>query len=122
MKKTVKWVIPGGRIPLITTGIEPEFTSRDRLSFLNTSMGDADLKISVLYEDREPAGPYEITVNARRMRAVRTNDFINPEALCLDVPYSLVIEAPEGVIVQFTRQDTSQERLALAGGIAYSEE
>jgi hypothetical protein len=122
VKKTVKWVIPGGRIPLASTGIEPEFTSCDRLSFLNTAPEDANLKIIVLYEDREPVGPYEIRVNSRRMRTVRTNDFINPEALFLDVPYSLVIEALEGVIVQFTREDTSQECLALAGGMAYSEE
>ncbi|SCY70264.1 hypothetical protein SAMN05216420_11391 [Nitrosospira sp. Nl5] len=118
----VKWVIPGGRIPLTSTGAEPEFTSRDRLSFLNTGPEDVDLKITVLYEDQEPVGPYEISVSSRRMRAVRTNDFINPEALFLDVPYSVVIEAPEGVIIQFTRQDTSQEALTLAGGIGYSEE
>lgn len=122
MKKTVKWIIPGGKIPLASTGPEPEFTSRDGLSFLNTGLEDADLQITVLYEDREPVGPYEIRVNSRRMRAVRMNDLIDPEALFLDVPYSAVIEAPEGVIIQFTRQDTSQKALALAGGMAYSEE
>lgn len=107
---------------MTSTGAEPEFTSRDRLSFLNTGLEDVDLKITIFYEDREAVGPYEISVNSRRMRAVRTNDFINPEALFLDVPYSIAIEAPEGVIVQFTRQDTSQEALTLAGGMAYSEE
>jgi hypothetical protein len=111
VKKTVKWAIAGGRIPLTSTGPEPEFTSRDRLSFLNTGNEDADLKITVFYEDREPVGTYDMRVNSRRMRAVRTNNFINPEALFLYTPYSIVIESPEGVIIQFTRQDTSQEAL-----------
>jgi hypothetical protein len=51
------WVIPGGHIPLATTGPEPEFTSCDQVSVLNGGGRMAIIVITVYYADREPVGP-----------------------------------------------------------------
>ena len=113
------WVIPGGRIPLGSTGPEPERTSRDELFFLNTGDADAHVALTVFYADREPVGPYRLTIAARRVRSVRCNDLIDPEALPLGVDYGIAIECDVPIVVQFSRVDTSQSALALMGAMAY---
>lgn len=116
---TKTWVVAAGRIPFGTTGEEPEFTSRDEMAILNAGDSAAELEITIYFADREPVGPYRLSVPARRMRAVRFNDLIDPRALPLETHYSAVIRADRPVVVQFTRQDTRQAANALLGTIAY---
>jgi hypothetical protein len=109
------WVVPGGRIPRQSTGPEPEFTSRDELFVLNTGDAEAHLALTIFYADRDPIGPYELTVAARRVRRVRCNDLIDPEAMPLGVDYGVLAESNVPVVVHFTRVDTSQPALAMLG-------
>ncbi|MDM9379756.1 sensory rhodopsin transducer [Chlorogloeopsis sp. ULAP01] len=102
------WAIPGGHIPLHSTGHEPEFTSRDELCLLNTSDQEANIEITIFYVDREPVGPYRLKVQARRVRHIRFNDLINPEAILLDTDYASVIESDVPIVVQFSRLDSSR--------------
>ncbi len=103
-KKT--WAIPGSNIPLEHTGEEPEFTSHDSLWVLNATDDDADVQMTLYYADREPVGPYHIEVGARRVRQVRFNDLIDPEAIPLETDYAAVVEANTPVVVQLTSLDT----------------
>ena len=114
-----QWVIPGGHIPFGTHGKEPEFTSHDRLSILNTSGKEADIEMMIYYEDRDPDGPYPICVEAQRMKEVRFNDLIDPLAIPLDTPYSCVLNSNVPVVVQFSRQDTRQTANAIATMMAW---
>jgi hypothetical protein len=116
------WVIPGGNVPASSNGPEPRWTSHDRISVLNTNDEPARLELSIYFSDREPVGPYELVVEARRVREVRFNDLIEPQAIPLEVPYACVIEASVPIVVQFTRQDTGQASNAQATTIAYSED
>lgn len=102
------WAIAAGHAPSATTGPEPLMTSRDELSLLNAGDALANVRIQVLYADGEPVGPFRLGVAPRRLRRIRINDLIFPEAVRLDVPYGLRIESDVPVIVQFTRQDTRQ--------------
>ncbi|MEQ4303144.1 sensory rhodopsin transducer [Plantactinospora sp. B6F1] len=114
------WVIPDGRIPFPSNGAEPEFTSFDQLSVLNTGDEPAELRITVYYEDREPVGPYPVTVGARRIRHVRLNDLVDPEAIVLGRRFGCVVRSPVPVVVQFLRQDTRLPgALGLTGTIAF---
>jgi hypothetical protein len=115
------WAVPGGHIPLYSTGHEPERTSRDELSLLNTSDKVAQVDLTIFYTDREPIGPYQLMVPARRVRQVRLNDLIDPEAIPLDTPYAAVLIATVPIVVQFTRMDSSQANNAMASTIAYSD-
>lgn len=101
-----RWAISAGHAPSRSTGVEPEFTSRDELSLLNTGDALANVRITVVYAELDAVGPFRIGVAPRRLRRLRINDLIFPEAVRLDAPYGLVIESDVPVVAQFTRQDT----------------
>src|SRR5687767_11644550 len=101
-----QWVIPGGSIPAHGVGREPDFTSRDELWLLNTSTEDAGIELTIYSEDRAPVGPYPLTVAAERVRCVRVNDLIEPEAVRLDASYAIVISSSVPIVVQIARYDT----------------
>ena len=75
--------------------------------------------ITIVYADREPAGPYRITVPARRTRHIRFNDLDDPEPVPRDTDYASVIEADVPVVVQHTRLDSRQAENALITTIAF---
>lgn len=108
----LRWAISVGHAPSRSTGPEPAMTSRDELSLLNAGDALANVRLTVVYAEREPVGPYRIGVAPRRLRRIRINDLIFPEAVRLDEPYGLRIESDAPVVAQFTRQDTRQAALA----------
>ncbi|WP_457811059.1 sensory rhodopsin transducer [Sinorhizobium meliloti] len=108
-------------MPLESNGPEPEFTSRDEIAVLNCCDSPARLRIHIHYADRPAVGPYEVEVAARRVRRIRFNDLIFPEALPLDEDFGAVIDADIPVVVQFTRLDSgTASRIAVAAA-AYAE-
>lgn len=109
-----RWVFTGGNIPAHGTGPEPEFTSRDELCLLNAGDADVCAAVRVYHEDREPVGPYHVAVPARRVRHVRINDLIEPEAVPLTVPYAMVVMCGAPIVVQVRRIDTRQAELAVS--------
>jgi hypothetical protein len=88
---------------------------------LNVSDDDAHVAITVFYSDREPAGPYELTVPARRTIHVRFNDLQEPEPVPLDTDFASVIESDVPVVVQHTRLDSRQSANALLSTMAYAQ-
>lgn len=114
------WVVPGGHVPFPAHGPEPAFTGFDQLCVLNATDREAEIGLTFYYEDDEPVGPYRVLVGARRIRHVRINDLIDPEAIQLDRPYGCVLHSPVPVVVQFLRQDTRLPGVvALTGTMAY---
>jgi hypothetical protein len=116
------WVVPGGWIPASGTGREPEFTSRDELWLLNTGPQPAEIVITVYWQDRAPVGPYELRVEAERVRSVRVNDLIDPEALRLEEPYALVVRSRTPIVVQVARYDTRQAEQTMSWSLAHPTE
>src|SRR5690606_29452501 len=102
-----------GYIPASSTGQEPALQSHETACILNTGDQDAEVAITVYFTDREPAGPYRVTVPARRTRHVRFNDLDDPEPVPRDTDYASVIESNVPVVVQHTRLDSRQAELAL---------
>lgn len=113
------WAIPGGHMPMRSSGSEPRDTSRDELCVLNAGHLDVHLQLTIYYEDLEPVGPYPLQVAARRVRHIRFNDLIDPQALPLDTPYAVLVVADHPVVVQFTRRDTSQAANSVTTTLAY---
>jgi hypothetical protein len=114
------WVISGGHIPLLSTGTEPAFTSRDTICVLNINTQQAKLSIMIYYEEDPPAGPYKIELAASCVRHIRFNDLVDPLPLALDKKFAAVIECDLPVVVQFTRMDTSRPQLAGFTTMAYA--
>ena len=115
------WAIAEGWIPDYSHGPEPEMLSHETACILNAGDADAHVEITVYFADREPAGPYRLTVPARRTKHVRFNDLADPEPIPLATDYSSVIVSDVPVVVQHTRLDSRQAANALLTTIAYSE-
>jgi hypothetical protein len=116
------WVFPGGWIPLEGTGVEPTFTSNDAVRLFNAGSTLASVTVTIHYADREPVGSYQLTVAPCRVRTIRINDLIFPEAVPLASAYASVLESNVPIVVQVTRQDTRQAANALAGTIAFPDD
>ena len=112
-----RWAISAGWAPARATGPEPMFSSRDQLALLNAGIELANVRMRVLYAGHGPVGPYRIGVAPRRLRNLRINDLIFPEAVRLDEAYGLLIDSDQPIVVQFTRQDT---RAAANAGLLVS--
>ena len=116
-----RWAFAAGNVPSRSTGDEPDFTSRDQIAILNANDELANVRVTVVYANHGPVGPFRIGVAQRRLRNLRINDLIFPEAVRLDEPYGLEIESDIPVVVQLTRQDTRQTALASFFTTAYAE-
>lgn len=117
-----RWAIAEGYIPEASTGPEPQMTSHETVCLLNAGDQDAHVAITLFFSDREPVGPYRLTVPARRTRHVRFNDLREPSPIPRGTDYASVIESNVPVVVQHTRLDSRQAENALLSTIAYAED
>ena len=53
-------------------------TSHESICVLNASEEEAHVQIWIFYVDREPVGPYEVSIEARRTKHIRFNDLTDP--------------------------------------------
>jgi hypothetical protein len=115
-----RWAIAEGYIPGWSNGPEPQFTSHETVCLLNASDEQAHVEITVYFSDREPVGPYRVTVPARRTMHVRFNELKDPEPIPADTDYASVIESDVPIVVQHSRLDSRQAENALLSTIAYA--
>jgi hypothetical protein len=115
-----RWAIAEGYIPAYSNDPEPQFTSHETVCILNTGNEDAQVEITIFYSDREPVGPYNITVPARRTRHIRFNNLKDPEPIPHDTDFASIIESNVPIVVQHTRLDSRQAENALLSTIAYA--
>jgi hypothetical protein len=117
-----RWAIAEGYIPAWSNGPEPEMTSHETACILNATEQDAHVQLTLYFTDREPVGPYRVTVPSRRTLHVRFNDLHDPEPVPTAVPFASVIESDVPVVVQHTRLDSRQAENALLSTIAFAAE
>ncbi len=113
------WAIAEGYIPKSSNGPEPEMLSHETACILNTSDKEAHIEITIYYSDRDPSGPYKLTVSAQRTKHIRFNNLEDPEPIPKGTDYSSVIKSDVPVIVQHSRLDSRQAENALLSTIAY---
>jgi hypothetical protein len=116
-----RWAIAEGYIPGSSRGPEPQMTSHETLCILNAGATDAHVAVTIYFTDRDPHGPYNLVVPARRTRHVRFNDLNDPAPLPLETDYASVIESDEPIVVQHTRLDSRQSENALLSTIAFAD-
>ncbi|HLG96601.1 MAG TPA: sensory rhodopsin transducer [Bryobacteraceae bacterium] len=116
-----RWALAEGYIPAWSHGPAPQLVSHEALCILNAGDRDANVQVMVYFEDREPAGPFEFIIGARRTRHLRFNNFEDPEKIPVDTPYASVITADVPIVVQHTRLDSRQADNALMTTIAYAD-
>ncbi|WCB93449.1 hypothetical protein DSM104299_02162 [Baekduia alba] len=113
------WVIADGYIPPASTGPEPDMTSHDSACILNAGDAPAHVELFLYFTDREPVGPYPLTIPARRAHHQRFNDLEGPEPVAIGVDYCCLITSDVPIVVQHTRLDSRQAANALMSTIAF---
>lgn len=115
------WAIAEGYIPRYSNGPPPDFISHEAACILNATDEDAHVQIMLYFTDKEPVGPYHITVEARRTKHLRFNNLTDPQPVPLETNYSSVFISDQPIVLQYTRLDSRQNANALISTIAYTE-
>jgi hypothetical protein len=116
-----RWAIAEGYIPGGSSFAEYELISHETACILNASDKDAHIEITIFFRDREPIGPYRVTVPAQRTLHLRFNDLKEPASVPRDTDYSSVFESDVPIIVQHTRLDSRHPEVSLLSTTAYAE-
>jgi hypothetical protein len=114
------WAIAEGWIPPYSHGPEPAMTSHETACILNANDRDAHVEITIYYSNRDPVGPYKITVPARRTQHIRYNNLNDPEPIPRGTDYASTISSDVPIVVQHTRLDSRQSENALITTIAFA--
>ena len=114
-----QWALPDLYWPATDNG--NSYVSHEAVCVLNTSDQEADIRLTLFYEDRDP-----LLISNLSCPPMRTNH------ICMDklrdsqgnplprgVGYSALLCSTVPVIVQYTRVDTTQPALALMTTMAY---
>ena len=116
------WAIAEGFIPGDSSFDDPELISHEAACLLNAGPQDASVTITIFFTDRDPAGPYRVTVPARRTLHLRFNDLSDPEPVPRDTPYASTIESDVPIVVEHTRLDSRKSEVALLTTLAFHED
>lgn len=112
------WSIAEGFIPGESTSDDRALISHEAACILNATNRTAEIRIMIYFADREPVGPYRVTVPARRTFHLRFNDLQDPE-VPRDTDYASVIESSVPIVVQHTRLDSRNPDISLLSTLAF---
>lgn len=96
-------------------------TSHETACLLNASDEEAHVEITIYFSERDPLGPYRVTLPPRRTRRVWFDELSDPEPIPKGTDFASVIESTVPIVVQHTRLDSRQAENALLSTVAYSE-
>jgi hypothetical protein len=116
-----RWAIAEGYIPSQSAFSDRALISHETACLLNPGDQEAHVNITIFFADREPIGPYRVTVAARRTLHLRFNDLKEPAPVPRDTDYSSVFESDAPIIVQHTRMDSRHSEIALLSTTAYAD-
>ena len=116
-----RWAIAEGYIPSESSFADRTLISHETACILNPGDQEAHVNITIFFADREPIGPYRVTVAARRTLHLRFNDLKQPAIVPRDTDYSSVFESDVPIIVQHTRMDSRHAEVALLSTTAYAD-
>ena len=115
------WAIPEGFIPSESLpGADRPLLSHEAACILNVTDDDARVEITVYFADREPVGPYRVTVPARRTSHLRFNELSEPEPVPRDTDYAALIVSDVPIVVQHTRLDSRPAEFSLMTTMAFA--
>jgi len=117
------WYIIDGYLPYKGKVDGDIFEGHEAVMILNCQSEDAEVRMDIFYEDREPDRDIPILVKAERVKCIRMDrpEEIGGIRLERQLQYSLRFRSDKDVIVQYGRMDIAQPNLAYIGMIGYSE-
>ncbi|MFC5403399.1 sensory rhodopsin transducer [Cohnella soli] len=117
------WYIVDGYLPYKGKVDGEPFEGHEAVMILNCQSEDAEVRMDIFYEDREPDRDIFIPVKAERVRCLRMDHPEDIGGIVLDrqLQYSLRFRSDKNVIIQYGRMDIAQPNLAYIGMMGYSE-
>ncbi len=115
-KKT--WLIPDA---FLNSKSKNESISHEAICVINTSDVDAEIALTLFYEDRDKVTDFSSFCGAGRTHHIRLDKIRskNGEMIPRDTPYAILVESNVEIVVQYSRLDTSEVEMALMTTIAY---
>jgi hypothetical protein len=112
------WFVPDAYYPVYSNGV---FPSHEAICVLNTGKEDANIEITLYFEDRDAMEGFKAVCQAQRTNHIRMDKLKNVDGngVPQGVPYAMMVRSDVDVIVQYSRMDTTQAEMALMSVIAY---
>lgn len=114
------WAIPEGYIPSGAISHAHDLVSHEAACILNACDETAEITLTLFFEDRDPVGPYHVTVPPRRTLHLRFNDLSDPAPVPRDTSYASLFESSVPIVIQHTRLDSRDPAIALLSTVAYA--
>lgn len=113
-----EWVIPDGYMSDSESG---NYISHEAVCVLNLTDEDANIKISIFFEDREPICDFYAVCKSKRANHIRLDKLVSKsgEKIPKEVCYATLIESDVDVIAQGSRMEVSSPDITLMTTIAY---
>ena len=115
-KKT--WLIPDA---FLNSKSKNESISHEAICVINTSDVDAEISLTLFFEDRDKVTDFSSFCGAGRTHHIRLDKIRSKkgEKIPRDTPYAILVESNVEIVVQYSRLDTSEVEMALMTTIAY---
>lgn len=112
------WFIPDAFYPEKDNG---DYVSHEAVCVLNTGDTDADIKLTLYFEDREPETGFSAKCGARRTHHIRLDKIVGEggKKIQRGIPYAILVESNVPIVCQYSRLDTTQSEMSFMGLIAY---
>ena len=113
-----QWVIPDGYMSDSQNG---DLVSHEAVCVLNLSEIEAEIKITIFFEDREPLKGFVAKCLPQRTNHIRLDKIVNNEGVKIphEVSYAILVESNTPIICQHSRMDVTQPEMTLMTTIAY---
>ena len=98
------WIFPDTELPPEGLGVIP---GHESVIITNVCDRDAHVRITLIYTDREPADDLIVTVGAKRVRCLRTNeekDF-GGRVPVIGEQYAIMLESDVPIVAQYGRAE-----------------
>ena len=114
-KKT--WLIPDCFLDPVSN----KQISHEAICVLNTSTEDAEIRLTLFFEDRDADTSFSSHCASMRTHHIRMDKLrnANGEQIPRDTPYAVLLESNTPIVCQYSRLDTSAAEMALMTTIGY---
>ncbi len=112
------WFIPDGYYPERSSGDLP---SHEAICVLNAGSIDAEISITLYFENKPKMGGFTVICPAERTMHIRMDRIKDAQGRGVPKgePYAMLVTSNTEIVVQYSRMDTTQAAMALMTTIAY---
>ena len=112
------WMIADG---YMSDTVKGEFVSHEAICVLNVSGKDANINITLYFENDEPMKNIKAVCKNERTNHIRLDKIVTEDGKKIprNTPYAVLVESDQPIVVQSSRLDVSQPEYALMTTIAY---